>query len=134
MPFDGSRFDDQASAPSMSLARRVLARFIQFPAEQARGASPLEVANLLWDARELIEAEKHWLRGAYHRPPAQFCAMGALHRASRKASHAALIRAHGLLLDVARGGGFPTVEQMNDRTSHEFVLAAFDRAISAGLS
>jgi hypothetical protein len=150
MPFDGGRFDtvstfvtadagpkraDQESKTRTALGRvrRILARFIHVPGETARTVTPLEVANLLWDARHLIEEEKHWLRGAYHRTPGHFCAVGALRRAGRAASPAAVIAAHNLLLGVARSGGFPTIEQMNDRTCHEFVLSAFDSAIASAL-
>ena len=142
MPFDGSMLNAAPSAGGMAsehggpgsvLARlrRVLARFVHVPGEEAVEASPLEVGAVLCAARALIEPDRSWLRGQYHRSYSRFCAMGALRHASRHAPPAVLARAHALLLDVARQRGFETVERMNDHSTHPEVLSAFDVAIAA---
>lgn len=145
MPFDGSTFQTASaagkatpvSAPGFATAfaraRYRLARLLRIPDREARPAAPLEIAAILWEARSLIDSEKTWLRGCYHRYPGRFCAIGALRRAGRRASPGVMAQAHGLLLDVARNRGFQSVERMNDQSAHTAVLAAFDAAIADAL-
>ncbi len=143
MPFDGSKLtiapsgggmaSEHGSGRARAKLRRVLARFFRVPGDEAPEPSALEAADVLFAARALIEPERSWLRGQYHRPYSRFCAVGALRRASRHASPAVLAQAHALLLDVARQRGFETVERMNDYSTHTDVLSAFDAAITAAV-
>lgn len=90
----------------------------------------LAVADLLRDAKELINGPKEWTRRTYRSFGGQRCAVGALRAAAKRMSDPTIAwSAHALLIDVARSRGFTNVETMNDRSSHAAVLAAFDQAI-----
>ena len=92
----------------------------------------LAVADLLRDAKELINGPKEWTRRTYRSFGGQRCAVGALRAAAKRVNDPAIAwSAHALLIDVARSRGFTNVETMNDRSSHAAVLAAFDQAIRA---
>jgi hypothetical protein len=70
----------------------------------------------------------------YATPFGQRYAIGALYRAGvqqPQPSLAVVWQAHDALLRVGLRRGYPTVEMMNDRSTHEQVLAAFDEAIAA---
>jgi hypothetical protein len=92
----------------------------------------LAVADLLRDAKELINGPKDWTRRTYRSFGGQRCAVGALRAAAKRLTDPSIgWSAHALLIDVARSRGFTNVETMNDRSSHAAVLAAFDQAIRA---
>lgn len=143
MPFDGSKLTFAPSADAVVFEpgagggarrlRRLFARLFRMRGREVLEPPALDVAAVLRAARALIEPERSWLRGQYHRSYSRFCAIGALRRASRDASPAVLARAHMLLLDVARQRGFETVERMNDHSTHPEVLSAFDAAIAAAV-
>ena len=90
------------------------------------------VVRLLSEARALIAAREAWVQRMYETPFGQRCAVGALYRIGvRGGVDPALVwRTHDALLRIALRRGYPTVEMMNDRSSHEHVLAAFDEAIA----
>jgi len=107
----------QAASPTMLRA--------PIPAER-----DLAVADLLRDARGLINEPKDWTRRTYRSFGGQRCAVGALRAAAKRLNDPAIAwSAHALLIDVARSRGFTNVETMNDRSSHAAVMAAFDQAI-----
>jgi hypothetical protein len=90
------------------------------------------VLRLLGEARCSIAAREHWTRGVYETPRGKYCAVGALRAASRRLRDAtAESAAHKLLLAVVGRRGFHNVEAMNDGSTHEQVLIAFDEAIAA---
>ncbi len=87
-------------------------------------------AHLLRRARAMIESEEKWVQGYYSTSDGRRCAMGALRAAARHSDPRRVrARAHHLLREVARERGFQSVEGMNDRCTHQQVLAAFDMAV-----
>ncbi len=148
MSFDGGEFPRSPAALSSEAlssgavqaepwAQRTWARLRGLlPASPGgRGRLPSDSALcLLWAARALIEAEGDWARGAYRTSDGRHCTVGALRKAARdpQCQYGRRIRheAHGLMLGVARGRGFDSVERMNDKSTHAEVLAAFDAAIA----
>ena len=113
MPFDGTEPYPHSIAPEddVRIARRLLA-----------------------GARTLIEEPDRWEQGAYE-ISSRRCAVGALHASCKGRSDAAgLILAHEFLLEAAMRRGYSRIESMNDRSSHEEVLSAFDEAIDAALA
>ena len=146
MPFDGADFlqfrlpDDgptDLSSPKPShyerlrwllASTRTVAKGSNVSLED-RALAPLTV---LREARQLIAAAPHWLRRRYEASGSRYCAVGALRAVGRcYRDRAGRQAAHELLLMIARGRGFRNVEQMNDHSTHEQVLTAFDEAIEA---
>ena len=93
---------------------------------------PVERAtvHLLREARRLIDTDEKWVQGYYSTADERRCAIGALRSAGRHpCPRRVRARAHHLLREVAHERGFQSVEGMNDRCSHQQVLAAFDASI-----
>jgi hypothetical protein len=68
----------------------------------------------------------------YEAPGDRYSAVGAVRLAGyRLHDSAALSAAHELLLTIARERGFRSVQRMNDRSTHDEVMAAFDEAMAA---
>jgi len=89
------------------------------------------VALLLEESKALIEDRDRWLQGTYRWFRGRRCAMGALYAAAVKFDDVRVAAsAHGLLLHVAETRRFTTVEGMNDHSSHEKIMTAFDEAIA----
>jgi hypothetical protein len=139
MPFDGVETPTAApgsSSPAVSVVPRWLANLVG----QARTAklfrSPSQrdanvALRLLERARRLIERRERWVQGAYQTYYG-YCAVGALHSSWRwQQERAGYAVAYGLLRDVAVMRGFSGIVAMNDASSHEHVLRAFDEAIAA---
>ena len=107
----------KAAAPTM----------LRAPTPAERG---LAVADLLRDAKDMIDDPKDWTRRTYRSFGGQRCAVGALRAAAKRLNDPTIAwSAHSMLIDVARSRGFTNVETMNDRSSHAAVMAAFDQAI-----
>jgi hypothetical protein len=138
MPFDGveTRTTPGSSSPAVSVAPRWLAHHVG----KARNATLFRSASerdaivavrLLERARRLIERRERWVQGAY-RTYYGYCAVGALHAAWRWQNEGAgYALAYNLLRDVAVTHGFSGIVAMNDDSSHEHVLRAFDEATAA---
>ena len=127
MPFDGTEFVDHASAET---SRASGTSAVPGRAFLAPLPSPSPAVRLLCAARELIAAPERWARGRYATEDDRHCAVGALRAAARVTGDAeALRRAHRLLLQIAIRRGFPSVERMNDESSHHHVVNAVDEAI-----
>ncbi len=91
----------------------------------------LAVADLLRDAKALIDEPKNWTRRTYRSFGGQRCAVGALRAAAKRLNDPTIgWSAHALLINVARSRGFTNVETMNDRSPQAVVLSAFDQAIA----
>lgn len=89
----------------------------------------LAVADLLRDAKALIDEPKNWTRRTYRSFGGQRCAVGALRAAAKRLNDPTIgWSAHALLINVARSRGFTNVETMNDRSPQAVVLSAFDQA------
>jgi len=89
------------------------------------------IVRLLQDAKGLIEDPRNWTRRAYRSLRGRHCAVGALRAISgRLKGPSPAWSALELLIKVARSRGFASVEAMNDGSSHDAVLAAFDEAIA----
>jgi hypothetical protein len=148
MPFDGTDFQaptvlDTGVFPPWSkhgCRKWIEARFrrerrginaeviLRAPSPSDRDAA---IAQLLHDAKGLIEDPKNWTRGTYRSLSGRRCAVGALRAvAGRLKGPGPAWSAHELLIKVARSRGFSSVEAMNDRSSHAAVLEAFDEAIA----
>lgn len=137
MPFDGSEFSRSVAlklpapaAPPSRLQRGLAWLRVAFLPGPAPESPDFSAGQLLRMARAMIEPEGKWIRGRYRMSGGRHCAVGALRAAGRRAGHGTVRKAHGLLRDVARGRGFESVEKMNDCSTHEQVLAAFDSAIA----
>ncbi|MGH7072440.1 MAG: DUF6197 family protein [Acetobacteraceae bacterium] len=90
-------------------------------------------ANLLRMARTMIEDENQWTRRFYETRDQRYCAIGALRAAARGLRcYRSFETAERLLHGLARQHGFRDMEQMNDSSTHEAVLALFDAAIAEG--
>ncbi|MGH7119239.1 MAG: DUF6197 family protein [Acetobacteraceae bacterium] len=88
--------------------------------------------DLLRMARALIEDESRWTRRFYETRDKRYCAIGALRAAARGSRcYRSFETAERLLHGMARQHGFRDMEQMNDSSTHEAVLALFDTAIAA---
>jgi hypothetical protein len=144
MPFDGAEFlqyrlpeNSSASAPttagwfkhwrSLLAWREATGKGFQaMPEERA-----LAALRVLSDAKDLIATPRHWVQNRYEAPGDRYCAVGAVRLVGRHLDDPdALDAAHQLLLRVARGRGFRSVQKMNDRSTHEQVMTAFDEAIA----
>src|ERR671938_687368 len=143
MPFDGAEFYRKPSIanPPADLAtgegwykrlqallrRRRTSLFRVAPEEPE-----LATLRLLEESRQAIEQREHWVQGVYETFGRRYCAAGALRAVGRRMRGASVeSRAYKMLLEVANRRGFLNVEIMNDRSSHEAVLSAFDEAIAA---
>jgi len=98
-----------------------------------RAPSPADrdaaIVELLRNAKELIKDPKDSTRGTYRSLRGRYRAVGALRAASKRLKDPnPAWAAHDLLIRVARAHRFTSVEAMNDRSSHDAVLAAFDEA------
>src|SRR5437016_5174751 len=102
------RFGRKARANPPRVIRHLLS-----PAE--RGAA---IAQLLEDAKRLLEDPKDWTRGRYETLHKRRCAVGALRAAARRLDGPSPAwAAHELLIKIARSRGFSSVEGMNDHSS-----------------
>ncbi|MBV9250237.1 MAG: hypothetical protein JO227_13460 [Acetobacteraceae bacterium] len=143
MPFDGKEFLGTTFDGSVPLfpkpgvwqRLKVLARAF-VPGEVTPAFKipqvPPEIATIqvLRLARTLIEDERHWIQRRYETLDGRRCAVGALRGAARllelRGHHN---EPHNLLLSVAMSRGFSDIEKMNDHSTHQQVLSAFDDAI-----
>jgi len=138
MPFDGAEFQKSIAVTieTVSWRDRLSFLFRRLRRERALAPDPLPaVAALraLEAARDMIEDERDWVQGTFSTIGGRHCAMGALHVAtSRPYQRAARRMARGWLLESAKRRGFCSVPEMNDRSTHREVLAAFDEAIATG--
>jgi len=139
MPFDGSEFHGNPFGPSAKATRnptlwewlRSRVQGFLTPAHTPDLAHERLTVELLTTARSLIEDERNWIQHDYETRDGRFCAVGALRYAARFIGPSgALTAANRLLLAVARERGFSKIEKMNDRSTHERVLSAFDEAIA----
>jgi len=137
MPFDGVEplTAPGSSSPAVSVASRWLATLVgqALAAKLFRGTSERDAdvaVRLLERARRLIERRERWVQGAYQTYYG-YCAVGALHAAWRWQNEGAgYAIAYRLLHNVATLCGFSGIVAMNDASSHEHVLWAFDEAIA----
>jgi hypothetical protein len=143
MPFDGT-LSVEKKATSSWLSRLIAERdwrsqlralFDGSPGPEARAPLVLPtptgpaVARLLREARHLIETPQRWTVGVYDNGTER-CAVGALRAAAGQLGELAAEKvAYGLLLRIAIRRGYSNIETMNDCSSHEQVLSAFDEAI-----
>ncbi len=112
MPFDGSAFHvpRPEAWPPLPLTWRVS------PRPWAKWTRPLA-------------CEDTWVQGHYS-GDGSYCAVGALLETGGR-KHASWLReATSQLLLVARQRGFRSIADMNDRSAHAAVLAAFDAAVA----
>ena len=146
MPFDGSEFvatPVQQQAPAWpglwtllwQAGRRLRpsARGLpfEFPLPGPADSPDAETVQVLRLARTLIEDERHWIQRRYETLDGRRCAVGAVRSAARLLGlRTANGEAHHILLEVAVGRGFTDIEKMNDHSSHQQVLMAFDNAVA----
>jgi hypothetical protein len=138
MPFDGAeRFGGTTEIPSPSPLMAWLPAWLRGAVAPAsfrpdRTETDEDVVDLLDQARNLIASPARWTQGRQEGSFDRRCAMGALYRAARivATSPAVVQQAHRALLAIAHRRGFPSVEMMNDRSTHRAVLTAFDEAIA----
>jgi hypothetical protein len=142
MPFDGAEFYRKPSVvapgpdPALAeawykrlkaLVRRRRTSLFRVAPEDPEAAT----LRLLEESRQAIEQREHWVQGVYETFGRRYCAAGALRAVGRRMRGASVeSRAYKLLLEVANRRGFLNVEIMNDRSTHEQVLSAFDDAIA----
>jgi hypothetical protein len=142
MPFDGSGFSAPQRLPVglfpiwsrhgwrlwiKTHLRRSAEDFIPDPTPWASDGT---VVRLLRDAKGLIEDREKWGQVWYFSLERRRCTVGALRAAAKNVRDPSVAwTAHWLLLRVAQSRGFETIEVMNDRSSHDDVLRAFDEAI-----
>lgn len=99
------------------------------------GSPSMETLILLTVARALVADEKKWTRGKYETLiGGRRCAMGAICVAADILRTSSVIVAIEDLTAVARRLGFPSVEAMNDASSHSLMLKGFDEAIGLAAS
>ena len=116
------------STPGCAAKRIVAPSLLRAPLPTERD---LAVADLLRDAKALIDEPKNWTRRTYRSFGGQRCAVGALRAAAKRLNDPTIgWSAHALLINVARSRGFTNVETMNDRSPQAVVLSAFDQAIA----
>jgi hypothetical protein len=143
MPFDGLDYrHSTAPAAQSSLWARLTAwvlgtpRVTKPPASWAFEPIPADHPNaltvqVLTAGRALIEDRKDWVQRRYETRDGRRCAVGALRGVARIMNlHESPIKAQSILLSVAMGRGFNDIESMNDNSSHQQVLSAFDEAIA----
>jgi hypothetical protein len=148
MPFDGSHLiatpaDIAPARPGLWEAfRRVRHRLrpsartpLELPLGLPADHSGVPSVQVLRLARTLIEDERHWIQRRYETLDGRRCAVGALRSAARLLALRSLnSEAHNLLLEVAIGRGYTDIEKMNDHSSHDQVVSAFDIAIARAQS
>ena len=143
MPFDGAEFlqfrlpDSQPASTTKAVWFKHWRSLFAWPRETGETfeSKPeqraLAARRVLSDAKGLIATPRHWVQRRYEAPGDRYCAVGALRLAGQRLDNPdAQEAAHNLLLRVARGRGFRTVQRMNDRSTHEQVMTAFDEAIA----
>lgn len=145
MPFDASESGNSTSMPSSQVAsrpppslRKCKQRWFSLnlprglvPRLRARAAFNGEVVILLAEARALIEDESNWVKGCYATADRRYCAVGAVTAAARgRFGWHVSRRAQRLLRQQAGFAGYPSMESMNDSSTHRRILAVFDAAIS----
>jgi len=144
MPFDGTAFSpvaDQAVGPDAPRWSDRLRRLFGLRARRSDGKGFLAfrepapeptVGTILLTARSLIENEERWIKGHYTTLDGRHCAVGALRAAALRLNGRRVGKgAQDALREVARHRGFRSIEQMNDHSTHEDVISAFDAAIMA---
>jgi hypothetical protein len=136
MPFDGADFSTPAPE---HLTWRAVYRMIVPKLRRVGVPAPVpqvepdtsSAVQLLRAARALIADEGSWTKGCYRSFTGRYCAVGALRAvAAFPGGRDAYREAHSILCNVAAWRGFPSVEKMNDASSHRQVLASFDEAIA----
>lgn len=146
MPFDGLNYPNPATQPKTSVWARAwmrLTRRGETLAPLIRKQIPVDLLDpipinqaertlrVLRIGRALIEDPRDWTKGYYETLNGRRCAVGALRAAARRlnipTTHSG---AHAVLLSVAKRRGFHDVESMNDTSTHQQVLRAFDHAIT----
>jgi hypothetical protein len=139
MPLDGKHFDGETGSRwfQWQLAKPVSGRAVparKIPVQPAgapsRDRRSFEALQLLTVARALVAEERNWAQGRYETIGGRRCAVGAVCVAAEVLGGSATEEACEHLLSVARGHGFGAVETMNDRSTHQEILAAFDEAIT----
>ncbi len=147
MPFDGSEISNMVSAPSPRVLAGLPRAWYQrtkswfsvallrglIPAMRTPGqvASDCRVVALLTQARALVADETHWVQGRYATTDHRYCAIGAVRAAARGTFGWYTSRETQRLLHREAGcAGYPTMESLNDHSTHRQVLATFDAAIS----
>jgi hypothetical protein len=143
MPFDGAEFFRKPiaseslptdTAPEEAWYRRLkaLVRRRHTTLFRTTPEDPdLAALQLLEEARRAIEQRDRWVQGVYETFGRRYCAAGALRAVGRRVRGASVeSRAYKMLLEVANRRGFLNVEIMNDRSTHDQVLSAFDEAIA----
>ena len=146
MPFDGSEFATKAAVTGLDqpgLWDRLMRWTLRWgrsgsgvlafeELETTPGKLPdFATLQLLRLARALIEDERHWVQHHYKTLRGRRCAVGALIHARRLlALRSSYKDARDVLLMVAVDRGYSAIEKMNDVSSHEQMLSAFDTAIA----
>ena len=105
----------------------------------------MKLSETLKKTKALIQDPKNWCQVSYCKTAegirtdigspdaAQFCLMGAFYKASgcEKARDGLLLRGRSFLHDLAEREGHPDAATLNDRGTHETVMAFLDKAITA---
>lgn len=92
-----------------------------------------EAIAILLLARKLLRDPAHWAQGTYRTNDHRYCAIGAMRAVTGgRFGRNGDILATRLLRIVAWHQGYSCVEEMNDLSTHQQVLAAFDRAVALG--
>jgi hypothetical protein len=139
MPFDGRDFGAEKVSRwrRWRLAKKLFSRTIpsrKVPvlpaAAPPRNRHNLEALQLLTMARALIAERRNWAQGRYETIGGRRCAVGAVCVAAEILGGSAGDDACEHLLSVALDRGFGAVETMNDRSTHQEILWAFDEAIA----
>jgi hypothetical protein len=150
MPFDGNASQYSAKKPFYVFA--VWRDFLSYVNNPKPTPEPMPV-RILRDARGLIANERHWAKGNYEvveQGVTRRCAVGALRAAARRlnADQGDLRVAYIAMIQIANKKGMqrhkPTgnapalmvlppdqsVERVNDRANHAFVMKMFDDSIA----
>ncbi len=136
MPFDGSKFFVKPS---------VFTRMKSFFFKEPIKPEPIidipeddpiiaETMQLLLISRKLIEDKKNWSQGNYRTSDGRMCAVGAMRKAADSRTYSPTAQSSELfarqaMVIVSANYGFDSIESMNDRSNHRFVVKAFDEAI-----
>lgn len=147
MPFDGSEFiatpvrSDADKPPSRgplrflrqigeTLRPRSRGVPVELPVDQPAPSTDATTIQVLGLARSLIQDERHWIQRRYETLDGRRCAVGAVRAAVRLLGlRIGPIDPHHALLMVAVSRGFTDIEKMNDHSTHEQIVTAFDEAI-----
>ena len=149
MPFDGSEFIGTAVIPSeperresqgawqrirqLTRSLRVRGRGLPFVVPVSDPMVTPEAVSLqvLRLARSLIADEHNWIQRRYETLDGRRCAVGALRGAVRLLGvRGGGIEPHNALLSIAIARGFTDIEKMNDHSTHDQLISAFDEAIA----